>query len=210
MRVPIFRQGKPLLSSRVSNILGLIVSILFVLSALIVHRELSALEFWGAILLFGGCGYMALRDLLNPEKAAISPEQRTAEFHQRRQMETGFFKYLPDGFTYGAAPENPFYRWTDIQSVFAYQTTYWDDRYTVTEITLDIFLSGNQRIQMMQSSPGWFQINKRLSEALNGFPGNWEQHFDVHGSYPNKRLLFDRQGRTLTEAEKDYFQNETH
>ena len=206
MKFPVFRYGQPLLSRAWSDTLSVIVSALFVVAALIVHRQLSALEFWVSILFFGGGGLFTLLSMLRSKKNDALAEQRTADYHKRIREETGHFSYPSGGFIFDPPAEKPFYRWTDIQSVFVYRTIYWDERSSTTEIVLEIFLKENNSIRIMEFWPGWYQFNKRLGEEIHGFPGGWQQAFESSDSEATvKRLLYDKKGRKQEVVEKEYY-----
>jgi hypothetical protein len=206
MKFPVFRYGQPLLKRTWSDTLSIIISALFVVAALIVHRQLSALEFWVSIIFFGGGGLFTLLSMLRSKKSDALAEQRTADYHKRIREETGHFTYPPGGFIFDQHADKPFYRWTDIQSAFAYWTTYWDDRSSTTEIVLEIFLEDNNRMRITESLPGWYQFNKRLGEEIHGFPGAWQQAFESSDSETtSKRLLYDKGGRAQEVVEKECY-----
>ena len=60
-------------------------------------------------------------------------------------------------------------------------------------------------IRLTESTPGWYQFNKRLSQTIPTISENWDTEI-VHPAFAtNMTLLFDKQGRTKEQAEKECY-----
>jgi len=182
---------------------GLIaVSLLFVAAAIWTRDKSSAFSFWGSIVFFSGGGLFFLVRLLNPKNLFVTHETKLgkeilADQFRREQESLGFFTYTDDGFSLEEHNGVKSYKWSDIDTVFGFK----EDCYTTDEICMDIFFSDNASLRLTESTPGWFQFQKRLSENIPSIPKEWDGEIAVPAFETKLTLLFDRQGRTPPEAE---------
>jgi hypothetical protein len=198
-----FNNKKVIWESKQKQIVSVVVCFLFVAVAIWTRDQSSAFYFWSAILLFGGGGVFYLVRLLNPNNLFVTHDsalgrQISAE-HLREQKESfGSFTYDVDGFTFpNESNSEVVYKWSDIETIFAFKI----DRYATEDICLDIFTSNDRYLQVTESTPGWYQFEKHLSENIPSIPNNWIGEISVPAFETKLTLLFDRKGRTQTEAE---------
>lgn len=160
---------------------GLIaVSFSFVAAAIWTRDKSSSFSFWGAIIFFGGGGLFFLVRLLNPKNLFVTHETKLgkeilADQFRKEQESLGFFTYTDDGFSLEEHSGVRFYKWSDIETVVGLK----EDRYTTDEICMDIFTSDNASIQLTESTPGWYQFQKRLSENIPSIPNDWDGEIAV-------------------------------
>ncbi len=210
MKHQTFRNKRIIWGSKTFQIILVLGSFLFVAAAIIVHQQISVLVFWVAIILFGGGGLLTLRQLLNPNNIFIRPtpevmKQIEAEYIQKKQEDLGVFTYDANGFTYLQKSSTTYWQWTDIESLFGYNISYYDDRYAADEVNLDIFHNSHLPITITQSTPGWHEFLNRLSENISVVPRNWSEKMAGPPFGKNLTLLYDKQGRAKEEVQKEYY-----
>jgi hypothetical protein len=183
--------------------IGLIaVSFLFIAAAIWTRDKSSAFYFWGSIIFFGGGGLFFLVRLLNPKNLFVTHDTKLGkeiladQFH-KEQESLGFFTYSDGGFSLTEHSGAKFYKWSDIETVFGFK----EDRYTTDEICMDIFASNKETLRLTESTPGWYQFQKRLSENMPRIQQDWDGEIAVPAFETKLTLLFDRKGRTPKEAE---------
>ncbi len=199
----IFNQARLTGKRKALKILEIIGYFIFVVAAMVVYSQISALVFWVTILLFGTGGVVALRELLKPKSAL--DDQKLATRIRDKQNELGNFSYDAQGFTAPGTKGKVYCRWTDIEVLFAHKVVYIEERFASEDTTLDILTQDQQRIPLSTYVPGWPQFRIRLQQNLPETPLNWVETIALPAMYPNPTLLFDRRGRSQAEIEKLYY-----
>ena len=202
MKETLYKFREFMRENKLFDIISVIIGFMFVIAALIVYDKLTFLEFWVAILLFGGGSVFTLHGMLQAKKTLEKTAAANAGYLRKIQENTGYFIYDTDGFVLTLHNGKPHQRWVDIESVFAHTITYWDDRSAITETSLDAFTIDRTHVFLTESSPGWHQFVKRLSENIPITNKNWKSDADASAK---RVLLFDKKGRTLERAEADWY-----
>jgi hypothetical protein len=140
--------------------------------------------------------------LLNPKNLFVTHDTKLskeilADKFQKEQEGLRFFTYMEDGFSFEVQNGVTTYKWSEIETVFGFK----EDCYTTDEICMDIFTSDNAFLRLTESTPGWYQFQKRLSENIQLIPNDWEVEISVPAFETKLTLLFDKKGRTPQEAE---------
>ncbi len=172
---------------------------LFVVVAIFLKAALPPILFWVTVVFFGGMGVFALFWLLNPKNLFVTPDSKLGleilDYQLRQTHEDlGVFTYSDGGFYYNKNNEESFYKWSDIETVFAHE-----EEISYDQMCLDIFMNNSVVLELTEETPGWYQFKNRLSEhvPLKAFVwDNEEPEYD-----PYLTLLFDKKGRTQEEAE---------
>jgi len=207
MMQQIFNNKRIIWESKQKQILSVTVSFLFVAVAIWTRKHSSPFYFWSAILLFGSGGLFYLLRLLNSNNLFVTHDselgkQILAEQGRQEKESLGSFIYTNDGFTLaGETDGEASYKWSEIETVFGFKI----DRYATDDIFLDIFTSDNRYLQVTESTPGWYQFEKRLTENILSIPNNWIGEISVPAFQTRLTLVFDRKGRTQTEAEANFY-----
>jgi hypothetical protein len=175
-----------------------------------IREKSSSFAFWGSIIFFGGGGLFCLVRLLNPKNLFVTHDTKLgkeilADQFRKEQESLGFFTYTDDGFSLEEHKGVKSYKWSDLETVFGFK----EDRYTTDEICMDIFTSGKASLRLTESTPGWYQFQKWLSENIPAIPEGWDREIAVPGFETKLTLLFDRKGRTPKEAEAACYPNNT-
>ncbi len=158
--------------------------------------------FWGTVIFFGG-GLFKLIRLFNPNNLFVTHDtevgkQILADQIQKAQDDMGFFAYTDAGFNLTEPKGVANYNWSDIETIFGFK----EDRYTTDEICMDIFFSDKTSIRLTESTPGWFQFNKRLSKTIPTVSENWGTEVVQPPFATNMTLIFDKGDRSKEQAEK--------
>ncbi len=124
-----------------------------------------------------------------------------SEQFQKILNDPGFFTYNEDGFSLQQHKGITHYKWGTIQALFGYK----EDLFTTDEICLDIFMVDNLYIKLTESTPGWYQFNKRLSENIPEVQVDWYGEIVLPPFETKLTLLFDKKGRTKENAEKEFY-----
>lgn len=180
-------------------ILGLF---LFVAVAIWTKDKTSSLTFWGSIILFGGGGLFMLIQLINPNNLFVSHDselgkQILADRFQKMKEDLGFFAYTNMGFNLSEYKGVTHYYWSDIETIFGFK----EDHFTSDEICMDIFFSNKNSIRLTESTPGWYQFNKRLIQSIPTINENWDTEITQPAFATNMTLLYDKNGRTKEQSE---------
>ena len=190
--------------SKTKQVVLVIISFLFVAVALWTRDKSSTLIFWLTLILFGGGGLFLLFRLLNSKNLFVTHNSElgktiVVDQFKKAQEDLGFFNYNDTGFSLTKHNAVETYNWTDIETVFGFK----EDRFTTDEICLDIFTNSKLFFRVTESTPGWYQFIKRLSENIASIPLNWDKELVLPPFATNLTLLFDKKGRTKehTEAE---------
>lgn len=175
---------------------------LFVAVAIWTRDKSSAFSFWVSIIFFGGVGIFFLVRLLNPKNIFVTPntirgKKILADHFLMAQESLGIFTYSDGGFSFPEHKEIKFYKWSEIETVFSFK----EDRFTTDEISMDIFININASLRLTESTPGWYQFQKRLRENIPSIHDTWEGEIAVPAFETMLTLLFDKKGRTKKEAE---------
>jgi hypothetical protein len=207
MMQQIFNYKRIIWESKQKQILSVTVSFLFVAVAIWTRKQSSPFYFWSAILLFGSGGLFYLLRLLNPNNLFVTHDselgkQILAEQRRQEKESLGSFIYTNDGFTLaGETNGEASYKWSEIETIFRFKI----DHYATDDICLDIFTSDNRYLQVTESTAGWYQFERRLSENIPSIANNWVGEISVPAFQTRLTLLFDRKGRTQTEAEANCY-----
>ncbi|SDD81352.1 SRPBCC family protein [Niabella drilacis] len=113
----------------------------------------------------------------------------------------GAFSYTHDGFIQEEALLRACYAWADVETIFAYK----QDLLTTDEVCLDLFTRNGMRVFISESCSGWDRFLQKLSEQFPSLSEGWEWEVAQPPFKTNLALLFDRRGRTLTQAETDCY-----
>ena len=197
-----FNDKRVIWESKRKQIGLIVISFLFAAAAIWTRDKSSAFYLWGSIIFFGGCGLFFLVRLLNPKNLFVTQDTKLgkeilADHLRKEQTSFGFFTYEENGFSLEEYDGVKFYKWTDIETVFGFK----EDRYTTDEICMDIFTRNNASLRLTESTPGWYQFQKRLSENIPSIPNEWDCIITVPAFETKLKLLFDRKGRTQSDAE---------
>jgi len=125
-------------------------------------------------------------------------KQIFADQFQKAQEDMGLFTYSDRGFDLTEHKGVTHYDWLDIETIFGFK----EDRFTTDEICIDIFFSCKTSIRLTESTPGWYQFNKRLSQAIPAVSENWDADIMHPPFATNMILLFDKGNRSREQAEK--------
>ena len=192
--------------SKTKQVWLVVVSFLFVAIAIWTKDKYSSFMFWGTIIFFGGGGLFMLIRFINPNNLFVTHDselgkQILADQFQKAQEDIGFFAYTGTGFNLTEHKGVTHYSWSDIETIFGFK----EDRYTTDEICMDIFFQDNGSIRLTESTAGWYQFSKRLSQTIPTISENWDTEI-VHPAFAtNMTLLFDKKGRTKEQAEKECY-----
>jgi hypothetical protein len=176
---------------------------LFVVIAFWVKHKISSFMFWMGIVLFGGCGLFLLIQIINQKNLFVTHDselgkQILADQFQKAQEDMGLFTYNETGFDLTEYNGVKHYDWSEIETIFGFK----EDRLTTDEVCMDIFFSGKASVRLTESTSGWYQFNKKLSQAIQTVSEKWETEV-VHPPFDtNMTLLFDKKGRSKEQAEK--------
>lgn len=208
MTHPTYNNQKLIWESKTKQVWLVIVSCLFIAVAIWTKDKYSSFMFWAIIIFFGGCGLFMLIRLINPNNLFVTHDtelgkQILADQFQKAQEEIGFFDYSDTGFNLKEHNGVTHHNWSDIETIFGFK----EDRLTTDEICMDIFFSDNNNIRLTESTPGWHQFNKRLSQAIPTVSENWDTEVVQPPFASNMTLLFDKGSRTKEQAEKECYRN---
>lgn len=189
--------------SKTKQVWLVVSSFMFVAIAFWTKENSTPLMFWAGVIFFGSSGLFMLYRFLNPRNLFVDPDSQLgrqihAEQFQNRQEESGFFSYNDTGFTLREHKGVIDHNWSDIETVFGFK----EDWLTTDEICMDIFFSDKEAIRLTESTPGWYQFNKRLSRSIPAIPENWDFEIMLPAFATNLTLLFDKRGRTKEQAER--------
>lgn len=181
-------------------------SFLFVAGALWTKDKTTSFMYWATIIFFGGGGLFILIRLLNPKNIFVThdtllgKEIFTDQF-KRKQNDLGFFTYTDTCFCLTEHKGMTQYNWSDINTIFGFK----EDRYTTDEICMDIFTNDKSSLRLTESTPGWYQFNDRLIKNIPGISNSWDGEIAVPAFETKLTLLFDRKGRSYSEAEAECY-----
>lgn len=197
-----FNKKKIIWESKRKQVGLITVSFLFVAGAIWTRDKSSAFYFWSTIIFFGGSGLFFLFRLINPKNLFVTHDtilgkELIADQFRKEQESLGFFSYTNEGFNLKEHSGVKHYKWSDIETVFGFK----EDRYATDEICMDIFTSDSASIRLTESTPGWYQFQKRLSENIASIPKDWDGEIAVPAFDTKLTLLFDRKGLKQKEAE---------
>lgn len=189
--------------SKTKQVWLVIVSFLFVAVAIWTKDKYSSFMFWATIIFFGGGGLFILIRFINPKNLFVTHDtelgkQILADQFQESQEDLGFFAYTDTGFNLTKHKGVTHYNWADIETIFGFK----EDRYTTDEICIEIFFNDKTNIRLTESTPGWYQFNKQLSNAMPSVSENWDTEIVQPPFATNMTLLFDKGNRSKEQAEK--------
>jgi hypothetical protein len=203
MTHPTYNNKRILWESKTKQVWLVIVSFLFVAVAIWTKDKYSSFMFWATIIFFGGGGLFVLIRFINPKNIFVTHDtelakQILADQFQKSQEDLGFFAYTDTGFNLKEHKGVTHFNWADIETIFGFK----EDRYTTDEICMDIFFRDKTNIRLTESTPGWYQFNKRLSNAVPTVSHNWDTEIVQPPFATNMTLLFDKDNRSKEKAEK--------
>lgn len=189
--------------SKTKQVWLIVVSFLFVAIAIWTKDKYSSFVFWASLIFFGSGGLFMLIRLINLNNLFVTHDSKLArqilaDQFQKSQEDLGFFTYTDTGFDLTEHKGLTHYNWPDIETIFGFK----EDRYTTEEICMDIFFSDKTSIRWSESTPGWYQFNKRLHEAIPTVSENWDNEVAHPLFVTNMTLLFDKDSRMKEYAEK--------
>src|SRR5688572_21793571 len=202
MKHPTYNNRRLIWESKTKQIWAILGSFLFVTVAVWTKDRTSSFMFWTSTVFFGGCGIFMLIQLINPNNLFVTHDtelgkQILADQFQKAQEDIGFFAYSDTGFNLTEYRGVTHYNWSDIETIFGFK----EDRFSTDEICMDIFFSDNSSIRLTESTPGWYQFNKQLSQVISTVTDNWDTEV-VHQPFEtNMTLLFDKGDRSKEQAE---------
>jgi hypothetical protein len=199
---PTYNDKRVIWESKQKQVGLIVLNFLFVVAIIYTRGMSSSFSFWAALTFFGGIGLFLMTRLLNPKNLFVTQDSKLgkkilAEQFHREQESLGFFSYTERGFIMAENSRVKSYRWADFDTIFGFK----EDRFTTDEICMDIFFSDSASLRLTESTPGWYQFQKRLSEHIPSIPNDWGGEIAVPAFETKLTLLFDRKGRTLKEAE---------
>jgi hypothetical protein len=203
MTHPTYNNKRIIWESKTRQVLVVIVSFLFVAAAIWTKNEYSSFVFWSTIIFFGGCGLFMLIRFINPNNLFVTHDTALgkkilADQFQKSQEDLGFFAYTDTGFNLREHTGVRHYNWAEIVTIFGFK----EDRYTTDEICMDIFFNDKANIRLTESTPGWYQFNKRLNNAIPTVLENWDTEIMQPPFVTNMTLLFDKDNRGKEQAER--------
>jgi hypothetical protein len=203
MKHPTYNNRRLIGESKTKQIWVISGSLLFVAGAIWTKDQTSSFMFWATIIFFGGGGLFMLIRLINPNNLFVSNDtelgkQILADQFQKAQEDIGFFAYTETGFNLTEHKGVTNYNWSDIETIFGFK----EDRLTTDEICMDIFFSDKASIRLTESTPGWYQFNSRLGNALPTVSENWDTSVVQPPFATNMTLLFDKDNKSKEQAEK--------
>lgn len=198
-----FKNKRIIWESKNKYIKNTVYAFLFVVVAILIKGALPPFMFWVAVVFFGGMGLFSLIWLLNPKNLFVTPDSKTGmelldEQRRQEQEDLGVFSYTNDGFYYNDYKGEGFYKWSDIETVFAHEEEISND-----QMCLDIFMNNGFVFKLTEETPGWYQFKNRLSEHVSLKAFVWDS--EIPGYDPYLTLLFDKKGRTQEKAEADCY-----
>lgn len=206
MTHPSYNNRRIIWESKTKQIWLILISFLFVAVAIWTKDKYSSLMFWGTVILFGGGGFFMLVRMLNPQNLFVTHDtglgrEILADQFRKQQKNLGCFSYDDTGFSLTDHMGETRYNWTDIETVFGYK----EDRYTTDDICLDVFTSNKYCIKLTENTPGWYQFNERLIQHIPTISSSWDGEIAVPAFERKLTLLFDKNDRTLEEAEAECY-----
>ena len=201
MRHSNYNNKRIIRESKTKQIWIILGCLLFVAGSIWTKDKTNSFMFWVTITFFGGGGLFMLVRLLNPKNLFVTNDTTLgqeifAEQFKMRQEDLGLFTYDNTGFGLKENNGVTHYNWKDIETVFGYKK----DHYTTDEICLDIFINNNLYLTFTESTPGWYQFNARLNKNIPSISNSWDGEIAVPAFETKLTLLFDKKGRTTTEA----------
>lgn len=197
-----FNNKRIIWESRTKQIALIRACFLFAVIDIWTQDKSSVFAFWGAMILFGGGGIFLLIRLLNSKNLFVTNNTKLGKEILVQQLlnaqrDVGYFSYTDFGFNLGEDGSDRIYDWSEIETIFAFKA----DWITTDEIYMDIFTSDKSSLRLTESTPGWYQFIKRLSENIPGIPASWDEEIAILPFEAKLTMLFDKSGRTLKQAE---------
>ena len=161
---------------------------------------------WVGIAAFGCIGIWLLLRLLNTNnlfvKQGSALEKEIEEAWALEKWDAyGAFTYINNGFVFtkeGADVVTA--AWTSIATVFGYQISTDDERYSGVTLQLDIFLDNDDSFTVSDYMRGWKEFIDKLGRHIIVAPTDWQEKVLLPRFEMNTILLFDKQGRGQEEA----------
>lgn len=208
MRHSIYNNRRIIWESKTKQIWIILCSFLFVAAAMWTKSKTNSFMFWATIIFFGGGGLFMLIRLLNRKNLFVTHDTELgkeilAEQFLKDQEDLGFFQYHDTGFSLTEHKGVTHYNWSDIETIFGFK----EDRITTDEICMDIFFSNKSSIRLTESTRGWCQFNKRLTNIFPIITENWDGEIMHPAFATNMTLLFDKSGKTKDKAEAECYSN---
>ncbi|HMR91835.1 MAG TPA: hypothetical protein PKC69_05960 [Chitinophagaceae bacterium] len=206
MNRPTHNNKRLIWESKSKQIWVILISFLFVAVAIYTKGRVSSFMFWGIIVFFGGGGLFILIRILNPDNLFVTYDtelgrQILTDQFQNAQTDKGFFDYTETGFNLKQHKGVVHYDWRDIETIFGFK----EDRLTTDEVCMEIFFNDKTCIRLTESTPGWYQFNKRLSLTISTVPENWDAEITHPAFATAMTLLFDKSNRSRERAEKECY-----
>jgi hypothetical protein len=166
-------------------------------------------KYWAGLAFFGLCAAVTTYPLLDPKKKLIfysTPAYRAHLAHRFTAWQTdpGDFTYFDGGFSTPSARGYQKVAWGDLRAVFAYKR----DLYTTDELCLDLFCPENTSLTITEETAGWCTFVEQLEAHLPLLPG-WLGEVTVPAFETRLTLLYEREGRSFTQAVPTYYPADT-
>ncbi|WP_156109011.1 hypothetical protein [Hymenobacter sp. APR13] len=201
----VYNNRRIIWESKSKTIRSVIFSFLFVAGAVWTRAGYSPWLFWFNVVFFGGCGAVALYQLLSPRIMFVNPDSKLGreirEALDAEAMEQ--VQFFDGGFSLLENPDMPprEYHWKELEAAFGYKT----DCYTTDEIYLDLFWADAACLTLSESTPHWLTILAELHKHVPAVSPSWYADIMVPAFETTLTLLFDAQGRSQAEAEQAYY-----
>ncbi|QMW03892.1 hypothetical protein [Spirosoma foliorum] len=120
---------------------------------------------------------------------------------ERAYNDNGIFTYFGDVFEVLISEKAHIIKWENVVGMVGFKK----DLYTIDTIGLDIFCDSNFQFTIYEETPRWFQFLHKSKIAIEEIPEHWEIDIAVPAFESKPTLVYDRQGRNLTEFIKDEY-----
>lgn len=164
---------------------------------------------WTGLAFFGLCAVVTTYPLLDSKKKLLFYGTPAYQAHITREFEAwqadpGDFTYFDGGFSTPLVTGYQKVVWGDLRAVFAYKR----DLLTTDELCLDIFYQENILLTISEETAGWHTFTEQLEANLPLLPG-WVGEVAVPAFETKLTLLYEREGRSFTQAVPAYYPADT-
>jgi hypothetical protein len=176
---------------------------LTLLSVFNIYTGQGLIAWFGAVF-FGFCTIvLAIQAIKNLKGDDNSDQPYDPSTHADRINDHGIFSYSESGFNVEIEGSKREVSWNDVNAMFAYKRDLW----TTDTICLDIFCTNDFSFHIEEETAGWFQFTQRSKKALPSIDPRWDVEITVPAFATKFTLIYDRQNRSLKEAQKYYYKD---
>lgn len=180
---------------------------LFVIAILFIGKQSSPPMFWTGLVFFGGGGVAMLVIVLWPSNLFVKPGSALAEEVSRKIFtdapeDIGIFDFTDAGFFFSNGKTRSYFEWSQVTAVFAYKAAV--KNYDV--ISLDLFTATGKGLTLTEEMSGWYFLKEGLKQQFPSVPANWDKAIIDIPIDTSLTLLYDKDGRSLSEASPYYYQ----